>query len=218
MPWPEFVVRQFELVNINQYTADEDYYGPFNTLLTTVFPPADDYQISPQHKRITGSINMDSSLIYIIKKRKVPVLFIEIKTHTAFDRASLRKEADDRMRDRFLDFASGNIAIPKLYSISALGTRFSVYEYTSGTRSLTPPRIPPDLSIVNDTAPQGRWNYDIMELEGEARFMEIVAEIKEMAGELDQNCKYFPLSFCISDASSAEYLVLRSYLDPSLCA
>ena len=48
----------------------------------------------------------------------------------------------DHLRDRFLDF-SGNIAIPILYGISALGTRFSVYEYTSGTRSLTPPRILP---------------------------------------------------------------------------
>ena len=59
------------------------------------------------------------------------------------------------MRDRFLDF-SGTVAIPKLYGISALGTQFSVHEYTSGTRSLTPPRILPHPVIVNDTAPQER--------------------------------------------------------------
>ncbi|KAF8161688.1 hypothetical protein B0H34DRAFT_806842 [Crassisporium funariophilum] len=184
MPWPEFVAQQFELVN--QFTTDEsEYYGPFNTLLTTVFPPADSYQVSPLNKRITGS--MDFAVIYVIMKRKVPVLFIEIKTYLAFDRASSRKEADDQMRDRFLDFSSGNIAIPKLYGISALGTRFSVYEYTSGTRSLTPPRILPDPEIVTDTAPQKRWNYDVMELEGEARFMEIVAEIQEMVSDLNPN-------------------------------
>ena len=73
---------------------------------------------------------MGSSVIYIVMKRKVPVLFIEIKTYRAFDRPSPRKEADDQMRDGFLDF-SGNIAIPKLYGISAFGTRFSVHEYTS---------------------------------------------------------------------------------------
>lgn len=183
MPWPEFVVRQFKLVN--QFTTDEsEYYGPFNTLLTTVFPPHDNYQVSPKNKRITGSI--DSSVIYIVMKRKVPILFVEIKTYQAFDRASLRKEADEQIRDRFLDF-TGNVAIPTLYGISAFGTRFSVYEYTSETRSLTPYRIPPHPLILTDTAPQERWNYDVMESEGEARFMEIVTEIKKMAADLNPN-------------------------------
>ena len=68
-------------------------YGPFNTLLSTVFPPADNYQVSPSHKRITGS--MDFNVIYIVMKRKVPVLFIEIKTYRAFDRPSSRKEASN---------------------------------------------------------------------------------------------------------------------------
>lgn len=107
-------------VNQYKFTSNEsEYYGPFNTLLTTVFPAADSYQIAPQFKSITGS--MYFSVIYIMK-RNVPVFFIEVKTYSAYERASFRKEADDQMRDRFLGFASGNIATPKLFGISALGS------------------------------------------------------------------------------------------------
>lgn len=206
MPWPGFVVRQFELVN--QFTTDEsEYYGPFNTLLTTVFPPADNYQVFPQHTGLTGS--MDFSVIYIAMKRKVTLFFIEIRTYLALEYGSLRNEVDEQMRDKFLEFSFENIAIPKLYGISALGTRFSVYEYTHATRTLTPPRIPLHPGIVTDTAPQERWNYDVMELEGEARFMEIVTEIKEMAADLNPNCKRISLPLYTSDTTSTGFFPLR---------
>ncbi|KAI0253140.1 hypothetical protein BJV78DRAFT_244327 [Lactifluus subvellereus] len=35
--------------------------------------------------------------------------------------------------------------------------------------------------FVNDTLPQDRWNYDVMEPKGEGRLKEIVGEIKEIA-------------------------------------
>lgn len=179
MTWPNHVLKQFEIVNrFTTVTDATEFYGPFNTLLFHLFPPTEDYQIAPKLKRIKGTYNF--SFLFIIMKHNSPVLFIEIGTYLSFEKNFLRKEADDHMRDRFLEFSSESLSIPKLYGLSALGTRFSVYEYDKTTRRLTPPRIPPDTTILNDTAPRERWNYDIMEDLGEAKLVEIVQEIKQM--------------------------------------
>jgi hypothetical protein len=192
MPWPEFITTQFNLVN--RFTTDEsEYYGPFNTLLITLFPPTENFQVAPQLIHFEDSI--DFMVIFVIMKGKVPVFFINVKAHVALDHASLRKEADDQMRDRFLYFA-GHVPLPKLYGICALGTRFSVYEYHSDNRRLTPTRILPDLDFVSDFAPRERWNYDVMTPEGEAKFKQIVREIKEMAAALSENCTHY--SFLLS--------------------
>jgi hypothetical protein len=187
MPWPNFVITQFDLVG--RSTSDEsECYGPRNTLLNTLFPPSENYQVAPHFKRIKGS--MDLAIFCIIMKRKVPVFFL------AFDHDSLRKEADDQMRDRFLDFASENhLPLPKLYGISVLGTRYSVYEYHPHNRKLTPTRILPHPDIVNDTAPQERWNYDALGPEGEARLKQLVGEIKGMVTALSEDCK--PCTFLL---------------------
>jgi hypothetical protein len=193
MPWPDFVTTQFSLVN--RFTTDEsEYYGPFNTLLTTLFPPSENFQVAPQFKRIRGS--MDITIVFIVMKRKVPVFFLEVKAHLALDHAPLRRVADNQMRNRFLDFSSGTLPLPKLYGISVLGTHFSVYEYHPDTRRLTPSLIVPDPKVVSDTTPQERWNYDVMTPEGEEMFKQIVGEIKEMAAALPENCMHY--SFLLS--------------------
>ncbi|KAF8340596.1 uncharacterized protein EI90DRAFT_3036117 [Cantharellus anzutake] len=81
------------------------------------------------------------------------------------------------MREGFLDFTS-NIPIPTLYGLSALGTRFCVYKYTVADRSVIPPRIPPGV------APKERWDFDLLEAEGEARLKGIVTHIKAMVAAL----------------------------------
>ena len=45
-----------------------------------------------------------------------------------------------------------NLIIPKLYRISAMGSRFSVYEYTKETNILFPPSIARDVMLVTDVA------------------------------------------------------------------
>jgi hypothetical protein len=193
MPWPEFITTQFNLVN--RFTTDEsEFCGPFNTLLTALFPPTENFLVVPQFKRIEGSTYL--TIIFIIIKRKVPVFFFEVKTYLALDNSFWRMEADDQMRDMFLDFSSGSLPLRKLYGISALGTHFSVYEYHPDTRRLTPSRIVLEPDIIGDTAPQERWNCDVMTAEGEARFKQIVGEIKEMAAALPGNCTHY--SFLLS--------------------
>ena len=183
-PWPDFVTAQFN--HVNRFTThDSEYYGSFNTLLATLFPPTENFQVAPHHIRIKDSI--DFAVIFIIKKRKVPVFFLEAKTYVALNHAPSRKEADDVMRYVFLYFVE-NHPLRKLHGISALGTRFSVYEYHSDTRILTPWRILPDPDVLSDTAPQERWNYDVMTPEGEAKLKQIAEEIKVMAAALPGNC------------------------------
>lgn len=83
------------------------------------------------------------------------------------------------MRRRVVDFCDV-ITIPKLYGISALGTRLSVYEFTRATRELTPHAILADPNVLTDVAPKARWKYGLFEEEGEAKVREIVAEVKDM--------------------------------------
>jgi hypothetical protein len=180
MPWPEFITFQFELVN--KFTTNEsEYYGPFNALLNHLFPASEYYQVAPQFKRIAGS--MDFIVMYLITGRKIPIWFIEVKSYGAYDLDSSRKAADDQIRERVLDFTAG-CSFPKLYGISALGTRFCVYEYTPTSRSLTPLRIDPHSHLVTDTAPKERWDLDFLEPQGEARLKEVVRDIKYMVANL----------------------------------
>lgn len=125
--------------------------------------------------------------------RKVPILFIEVKPNIAYVSDSSRKAADVQMHERILEFTAGSIPIPKLYGISALGTRFCVYEYNPASRSLTPRRIDPDPHLVTDIAPKERWDFDFMELQGEVRLKIVVRRIKEMVTDLDNNCEFFAL-------------------------
>ena len=48
-----------------------------------------------------------------------------------------------------------------------------------------------------------------MQLEGEARFMEIVTEIKKMAADLKPNRKRISLPLYTSDTTSTEFFLLR---------
>ena len=186
MVWDEFTLEQFGLVD--RFTTDEnDFLGPYNSLLLDLFPSAEHYQVAPQFRRIARSF--DLAILFIVTKRSVPVLFIEIKTFMGS-----RASADQQMRERFLEFAS--VTLPsKLIGISAMGTRFAVYEYTPQNRRLIPSRIMPHPDFINDTAPKERWNYDILEADGEAKFKAIVAEIKTMSLAISWDCEYYSFSF-----------------------
>ncbi len=70
-----------------------------------------------------------------------------------------------------------------------MGPRFAVYEYWPQTRRLLPAAIiHQNPEFLADTAPEERWQYDIMEDAGERKFMELVTDIKEMSNVLSGNC------------------------------
>jgi hypothetical protein len=177
MTWADTIREQFDLVD-RFTTAETEYYGPYNTLLTDIFPHAEYFQIIPQYKGpvTPGSINFTT--IYIVHKWKCPVFFIEIKPFPHLDDISTREKADQQMRDRFINIIGRNLVIPKLYGTSAMGTRFSVYVYNKEINVLLPPSIARDAMYVTDVAPVDRWNHELLEDDWEQKMREFVSEVK----------------------------------------
>ncbi|KAI6094703.1 hypothetical protein EDD17DRAFT_1475305 [Pisolithus thermaeus] len=82
MPWPEFITYQFELVN--KLKANEShYYGPFNALFQHLFPPSRYYQVIPQLQ--WGAEHVNSTIFFVIRWQKVPVLYVMFKPYTSYD-------------------------------------------------------------------------------------------------------------------------------------
>jgi hypothetical protein len=78
--------------------------------------------------------------------------------------------------------AVGYGALPVLHGVSAMGTRLCFYKLIDN--KIDPPAIRADLNRVTDTAPEERWDCDILELEGERRFRAVVEETKEACAKL----------------------------------
>jgi len=185
MVWKDYIVEQFGLVD-RSTTEESDLNGPYNTLLHDLFPIAEYYQVVPQFRRYTGSV--DYTISYVVLKGKTPIFFVEIKTFVALKLRLARAEADDEMRTFFLDFSSDHLPQSKLIGISAMGTRFCVYEYTTNNHRLDPPRIIRHRAdTATDTGPKERWSDDIMEDSGEAKFKALVNEVKEMASAIGED-------------------------------
>lgn len=182
MTWSDTIQEQFDL--INRSTTDEsEYYGPYNTLLTDVFPHSEHYQIAPQFKGPMTPGFVYFTTIYIVRKYNRPVMFIQIKTSISLNDKGTRELADRQMRDRF-DHLIDSLSIPFLYGLSVMGSRYAVYKYEKDSRRLTPTAIPRDPEFVNDVAPAERWEHELMEPEGEQAFRTIVQHVKSMCAAI----------------------------------
>ena len=145
---------------------------------------------------------MDYAVSYVIFKEGTPIFFVDIRPFIALNCNNTRAAADNCIRTIFLDFSAAKRLPSKLIGISAMGTRFAVYEFTPNDRRLEPPRImdrrlesPPHIIghrsyIFNDTAPKERWTDDIMEVSGEAKLKALVNEAKQMASAIGGVCEY----------------------------
>ncbi|THU94490.1 hypothetical protein K435DRAFT_156921 [Dendrothele bispora CBS 962.96] len=189
MPWHSSIEKQFRLVDRNT-TDESEYYGPYNTLLTYLFPFDEDYQISPQYKGPVFPGSIDFTTLFIVKVEKHPVFFIEIKPYPHLKNIGTRAAADIQMRES-IEHLIGNLQIPTLYGLSCMGTRFAVYEYTAETRILEPEAIPRDRRLINDVAPETRWEYEMLETSGETRMKEIVQAVKAMCQALSNHQYHF---------------------------
>jgi hypothetical protein len=203
---PDFVTVQFD--NINKRTTDEnEYSGPFNALLNSLFPASSLYQISPQSKRIAGSIDFTVTLLL---KQNIPFFIVQVMTDVAYEIPSSRKAADEQMRQNIHDASTRlSSTIPKLYGLSFFGTRFCVYEYTHTSGVLTPRRIGLEPDIITDTAPKERWDLDILEEKGKTRFGELVGQIKATAEECLLDCNSFSLLLNPFDFVNTVYRLIQ---------
>ena len=75
---------------------------------------------------------------------------------------------------------SATCPIDTLHAVSAFGTKLAFYSLDTGDKDaeIVPLAIARHLTRVCDTVPADRWNYDILEAEGEALFLAVVDEIK----------------------------------------
>ena len=184
MPWDEFILEQFETaIPLGEYDESR-YYGPYNTLLTKLFPGEEHYMVVPQYKRPRQLESVDFTTIFLIQRRKHPVFFVEVKAaghiHNDFSRAAV----DQQMRERVYALRN-DIEIPILYGVSAIGTKLCFYKYTKD-QLLEPAPIPAHPAMMVDTAPRERWDVDLLTDEGERKFRDVIGDVKRMCEQMAQ--------------------------------
>ena len=178
MPWPSYVWDIFNTVD-ETTTKEWEYYAPYNILLNYLFPATERFYVSPQHQGLVVPGSIDFSVIYVVHRNKTPIFFLEIKPHSHLNKESTRQATDQQMRGRVGPLFDTR-TIPKLYGISALGTKLSIYEFMHATDAVTPHNIPEDPDFVTDVAPKDWWSYELFEEEGEAKVCEIATEMRGM--------------------------------------
>jgi hypothetical protein len=183
MSLPDYIRNHFEL--FDRETSDESqWYGPVNTLLWHLFPPKQ-YEVVPQYEGQPYSSSVDA--LFVIRSTrtlaKPPIFFVNIKPGSQIS-LPCRRAADLEMRKTF-GYLCDDIAIPKMFGLSLIGSQFAVYEFDKASRKLTPRPITRDSRILNDTAPISRWAHDFLDAgEGEAKFLEVVQSVKTLCDVL----------------------------------
>ena len=109
MPWPSEITRAFATVGglADIVIRGKDYHGPYNKLLSTLFPPDSDFIVSPTY--IPHDIDPDADpklFSFEVMLHEHPVLVLEIKPpqHLSFD--STRGTADMEIRRHLVDCSS----------------------------------------------------------------------------------------------------------------
>jgi len=184
-PWPEYIHQSFNSAIISdpggRYVSV--FYGPFNRLLNALFLFDGPYEIVPQFKSTGTRESIDFVIIILVEVNRHPFFFIEVKPTASFPYDSKRKEADEQMRNRFMELRQ-DLNIPILNGISAFGTRLSFYKYDSATQ---PKRIicsNSDILTDSDVAPLTWWDCDVLHPEGAERFRNAAKQVKEMCAQV----------------------------------
>ncbi|GLB41163.1 hypothetical protein LshimejAT787_0903780 [Lyophyllum shimeji] len=185
MPWPPALVHEFDLVDPGT-PKESDYYGPYNSLLHYLFPISQDFLIFPQPKGPVFPDTAEDATIFVVTAEQHPVFFLEVKPWRDINDLRARGVTDREMRERFQRLI-GELRLPKLYGLSAMGPRYAVYEYTAATSAIEPKAIPPHPRLVNDIAPVSRWDNDLLTDVGEIKIRSVVRTVKEMRQEARQS-------------------------------
>ncbi|KAF8059894.1 hypothetical protein FPV67DRAFT_1514768 [Lyophyllum atratum] len=155
MSWTPYLHKVFGLVRVDHELA---YNGGYNAILSMLFDPLD-------HHFIPGELTS--------------VLVLAINPRSALDDKYRRQEADAHMRGTLKE--EGSNVFPRLYGISAFGTRIRVYCYDTRSSQIDPPAVP----STSTAAPLKEWwDMDVMSPAGEQKIREIEANIKAMCAPL----------------------------------
>jgi hypothetical protein len=107
MPWPSKITRAFAtfergaefIVHGNQY------HGPYNKVLNTLFPAYSDFIVSPNY--LPGNIDAGTAFIvsFEVTLRRHPVFMLEIKPPQHLSLRSTQETADKQIRRRLVDLS-----------------------------------------------------------------------------------------------------------------
>ncbi|KAJ3539693.1 hypothetical protein NM688_g6327 [Phlebia brevispora] len=178
-PWPDVITRSFLIAGLSSATSEKSFYGSWNRLLNTLFPPNTPFEVVPQVPPVTSREAIDFVVLFLIYVEATPVFIVVIRPPSDFRLPSKRQKADCQLRQCFLDIAY-DLKIPVLHGVSAFGTKIALYSYHRDTKHLEPRGFTPDPDMMTDTAPREWWKYDILENEGAQRFREVVNDVKSM--------------------------------------
>ncbi|KAK0495013.1 hypothetical protein EDD18DRAFT_1173503 [Armillaria luteobubalina] len=189
-PWPQFLTKSFLSAIRDSNTDESAFYEPYTRLLYHVFSIDGPFEIISQfHVPATPRDNTDFFAIFTVKLDKHPVLFIEVKPPASFRLDSKRQQADRQVRECFRDLRD-DVVTAVLPGVSAFGTRLSFYRYVKAANAVTPSAIVADLNIMTDAAPNNRWDCDILDADGAARFREVIDQLIACKSSI-----LFPLHF-----------------------
>ncbi|KAJ7815191.1 hypothetical protein B0H14DRAFT_2375542 [Mycena olivaceomarginata] len=172
-PWPNTIIQPFDTVPIT--ALDVDYYGPYNKLLYHLFPADTNFVVSPgtypRHSPCSSAVE------FTVFYNDMPVLLLQVNSPDTLRWPSAREQADAESRRRLRDLRPLCPLLPKLYAVSAFGTKLRFYAATK-TEGVIPPVSPCDpRTAFADTNPPNRWNSDVLEEEGANLLKQSVAEI-----------------------------------------
>jgi len=66
--WANTIIEQFEIVDLHT-TEESDFFGPFNSLLSDLFPASEHYMVSPQTMRIGELDFIFQSIVRTVSSR-----------------------------------------------------------------------------------------------------------------------------------------------------
>lgn len=165
------------------FSAEDDFYAPYNKLLCTLFPVDTSFTVAPRIYRTTDSGSPSNvSLEYTVFFDDKPVFVLQVKAPSRFRVISAREESDIQLRKRIRDLLS-SAAIPTLHAVSAFGTRLCFYSAQEGG-PIIPPTIILDPDLLVDTAPMDRWDCDLLDDDGAIRLKEVVNKIRNQCENL----------------------------------
>jgi hypothetical protein len=171
--WSPAIKRSFAQARPDH---ESDYYGPYNTILHSLFPDNEGYVICPQHKMVFYDGSVDFLSLYVVESASHPVFFMEIKPKDAVELSSSRERADDQMRQRYGELYRD--VQYDLHSASCLGNLMCFYVRNAMTKVITPRYIPRDPDFVTDPVPRSLWTYNVSTPSGEAKLREVAGLAK----------------------------------------
>jgi hypothetical protein len=151
-------------------------------LLSDLFPSDQGFMVCPQHQVDSRNDSVDLVMTYIVESESRVVFFMEVKVPTDVESRSGRALADTQIRQRYEEvYPDVGYA---LHAVSALGTRLCFYSASPPDGDIEPRAVHRHPHRVNDTAPAGWWNLDVLEPAGETRLRRVAEEVKVVAGSL----------------------------------